>query len=129
MRKYKEIEGTLIINGNDEGFRLTFPTETADRLCDLYRTALASVLKNIEVEKQYKVFDKWLKETEPELYDAAMRAFAEELDLRLRECLADGDDYCCGLIGVEPPCGIDDGCYWPDERNEIAIESFKELKH
>lgn len=129
MEKYKEIEGTLIINGNDEDFRLTFPAETADRLCGLYQTALASVLKNIEVEKQYKVFDKWLKETEPELYDTAMRAFAEELDLRLRECLANGDDYCCGLIGVEPPCSIDDGCYWSDERNEIAIESFTELKH
>lgn len=127
MERYKEINGTLIINGNDEGFRLSFPTEKADRLLSIYRQAQDTVLKGIEEEEQYRHFDKWLRDTEPELYREAMNAFVAELDLRLQECTADGDGYCCGLVGVENPVCMDGGYYWSETRNDIAIESFTEI--
>lgn len=127
MRRYKKIEGTLMINGNQESFCLSFPAETADKLCGLYKTAQETILKDIEEEYQYKFFDKWLKKTEPKLYDAAMAAFMSELHLRLQECFADGDEYCSGIIDAMPPCSMDDGFSWPEDRNEIAIESFIKL--
>lgn len=129
MNKYKRINGDLIINGNLEGFCLSFPADTADKLCGLYKIALNSFLKDIEEEERYKFFDKWLKETEPKLYDTAMEEFLSEIHLRLQECFAFDNDYCCGLIDVLPPFGMDDGFFWPEDRNEIAIEAFTEQTH
>lgn len=129
-KNFKTIKGDLNINGNlHDGFALSFPTETADKLCALYKEAADTVLKGIEEEDQYVIFDKWLKEKEPALYDVAMNEFSSQIcEALMCEPLGVSDGY---LDDGHDPYDLDglqydgESFYWFDS-NEIAIESFSE---
>lgn len=120
----KQIYGDLVVNGNlYDGFRLTFPTETADKLCALYKEALATVLKDIEEEDRSPVFDKWLKEKDTKLYDTAMAEFEQQMSEALSIGF-DPDEENFGLHGVYS--GFD-GAGWIEGLNNLEIEAFREI--
>lgn len=124
MNARKKILGTLVINENEEPFELNLQSDMADKLLSLYKSALGGFLSKVDETDRHKIFDHWLHETEPRLYERVMSDFMSELHIRLQECFYEDDEFPCGLINVLPPIGRDDCFWWPENQNSIAIGSF-----
>lgn len=81
----KQIYLEVLLNGNDEGRVINLVDNEAEALIALFDEAKETVLKDVDEEDWYTVFDPWLKAKCPELYSKAITQWQESFSEGLNE--------------------------------------------